>query len=611
MRILPRTALGRGLGHDLAAASAWGLALAVVERIGRSFTSDLEDALALAALGALAFATAAWHRRRPVGWVEALVWLAGRARARIREWAVGFGVDLRETPPVPQGIPRWILGTLGILAALGAVLLPLRAFLPSGMREALSPVWYTGYLGLLAVLWAALAAGAFFAAVLSLGMIHDEFSRRRRAPRRGDARRSGRAAERAAHYGYLALLLAAGHLLPPAAALALAFAAGAMTVAALALPGNPPLSFLWRALPGRMLRSIDWRTLVGLQFGVLALLVCDLTLLSAGGRILPAAPVEGGCAPFTEALGHVFAWAWAGGCTILAMQVLRAVRLGRSRNPARAAPGTLHVSGSLAPLARRSLREAVARKGWQVRFAPLPARPMDVAVELAEEPRAASISARWPLRLSPADLAGRAIWERLARRDEIQRRRQIMRGLEKLFKRAAARSPAGGQGHWLGLQHWFMLGMSRDREEAEADLKEGSFFGTIVGEPFHVGFPREARHHWWRIARALQVDLLFVEDPVPFPKLERVVRVLLETYDVHGGRQRAEERHFSGLPGVRVMIHEFRLDDERISASPYPQPSYEDLGRARVLHVFKDRQEGWARDEVPQDASGVPLSGAR
>ena len=39
--------------------------------------------------------------------------------------------------------------------------------------------------------------------------------------------------------------------------------------------------------------------------------------------------------------------------------------------------------------------------------------------------------------------------------------------------------------------------------------------------------------------------------------LERVLRVIAELYDVHGGKRKAEDLHFRGLPKVKVMIHEY------------------------------------------------------
>ena len=84
--------------------------------------------------------------------------------------------------------------------------------------------------------------------------------------------------------------------------------------------------------------------------------------------------------------------------------------------------------------------------------------------------------------------------------------------------------------------------------------------------------------------------------------------MMFEIYDVHGGRQRAEEMHFTGLPGVRVLIHNFDLSDTpRHGRANYPEPDYEDVGRARILHVFKDRGETDIETPVPKSWEGTPV----
>ena len=70
---------------------------------------------------------------------------------------------------------------------------------------------------------------------------------------------------------------------------------------------------------------------------------------------------------------------------------------------------------------------------------------------------------------------------------------------------------------------------------------------------------------------------------------------MLELYDVHGGKRRAEELHFRGLPKVKVMIHEYEPGNP-FRSDAYPEPKFDDLSRVRVLHVFRDRggHEGWS-----------------
>jgi hypothetical protein len=84
--------------------------------------------------------------------------------------------------------------------------------------------------------------------------------------------------------------------------------------------------------------------------------------------------------------------------------------------------------------------------------------------------------------------------------------------------------------------------------------------------------------------------------------------MMFEIYDVYGGRQRAEEKHFTGLPGIRVLFHDFDLSDSQHHGHDrYPEPDYEHVGRARILHVFKDRGEAEDDAPVPESWEGKPV----
>ncbi len=199
--------------------------------------------------------------------------------------------------------------------------------------------------------------------------------------------------------------------------------------------------------------------------------------------------------------------------------------------------------------------------------------------------------------------------ERLHRIAEIQSRRWIIRGLEKLFKRAARRSRRPGTGLWIGLQHWFLLGMAYDDEGDTAGERETTAIDEIVGPPYHRVFRPEARCHFWQVTRALEIDLIFVEHSIPFRRLVRVLRQMFETYDIFDGRQRAEEWHFRGFPGVRVVIQDFDFGAEAAERPEgYPEPEYTHVGRARILHVFKDRGEQETPDFVPKEREWLPIS---
>ena len=113
-----------------------------------------------------------------------------------------------------------------------------------------------------------------------------------------------------------------------------------------------------------------------------------------------------------------------------------------------------------------------------------------------------------------------------------------------------------------------------------------------------------------RSSQALQIDLIFVEDGVTFRRLVRVLRTMFEIYDMHGGRMPAREHHFAGLPGIRVILHEFEMNQANAHGrTSYPEPDYEEIGHARILHVFRDRGEATEREETPDAADWTPVAG--
>jgi hypothetical protein len=193
----------------------------------------------------------------------------------------------------------------------------------------------------------------------------------------------------------------------------------------------------------------------------------------------------------------------------------------------------------------------------------------------------------------------------VARRDEINRRRLLARGLREWFKDNGHRRFRRGSGYWLAPHLWFVPGITRDEDEDALDLRDTPLLSGIVGRPYHEWLPRSARHHFYQVMTALDLDLVFVEDGIGFAKLRAVLRVLFEHYDVHGGRRRIEERYLRGLPGTRVVIHDYELGHPFRRAN-YPQPDYEEVGRARILHVFKDRGDDTAEADVPTDSRGLP-----
>lgn len=343
-------------------------------------------------------------------------------------------------------------------------------------------------------------------------------------------------------------LLAAG-ILPtwPAVAAQVVFLVTA-TVALVAC--SPGLEVIWRYRGCGSVRTFDGRWLVWMQCAGSILITVILALISTGESVWPGAPpVQGaGTAPVTSLLGRSLLWMSVVGNALLLYCLVRLAIQGIRFNPVR--------------MQRRFARQAAATT-------------------------------------APHD-----------RRWEIQQRRRLIRGLQRLFRRAARQKGRRGTGLWFAPQHWYLFGMTRDDEHTVDS--ETRLVDQVVGLPYHRVFTPEARYHFWVVAQALKVDLIFVENGVEFRRLVGVLRMMFEIYDIYGGRRRAEEMHFTGLPGVRVLFHEFDMcTAAHHNRDRYPEPDYAEVGRARILHVFKDRGESPEDAPVPVADEGISvMSGA-
>ncbi len=94
---------------------------------------------------------------------------------------------------------------------------------------------------------------------------------------------------------------------------------------------------------------------------------------------------------------------------------------------------------------------------------------------------------------------------------------------------------------WLAPHWWFVDGVGR--EDADANPEDTA--PPLVGPPYHRILAARARQHAHAILRATHVDMIFVEDGVSFRNIERVLRVITELYDVHGGRRASRRTAFS------------------------------------------------------------------
>jgi hypothetical protein len=281
-------------------------------------------------------------------------------------------------------------------------------------------------------------------------------------------------------------------------------------------------------------------------------------------------------------MGNWLAWLTPGFLLSAGVFVFLAWR----NDPARPGRPRAHLTG-IPEADRKTVARQLRRRGWDVNFGE--PGPNDVRLRIVhpEASETHEFDPDWPLAVSRADLAGEFVYSRMARRDEIQLRRKLLRGLEKVFQEAKGRKSAGGCGYWLAPHLWFVAGLTRDEVTGGED--EPAFLTEVVGPPYGEVFTLPVRRYLYRLLKAQQVDLIFVEDGIGYRKLARVLRVLFEVYDKGAGQKRSEDVHFRGLTKVRVMFHDFDVDEPFRPSSKYPEPKFAPLGRLRVLHVFRDR----------------------
>jgi hypothetical protein len=571
--------------------------LLCVEAFGRGTPSDWYDAGLALVVASLAFVVHLHHRQQALAWVT---W-PRRQVQRIGQWlseqTFSISIDLRGSPPIKRGYPPLVVGLLIVLAAWCASAGLAAAGLPDNLRLIGTHGIYVVYLVGLVALWTVLLGACLFAVFVPLAMIHDAF-----VARFDGTGYRHRRPEMWALGLYLVGLALVGLLVPLWLQVTVCGLALFVNLISMAIPANTDVQFIWRPKDSVQVRSIPWGWWSACEFGLLTLLLCALVFTTAGVQVMGGSAAKSNM-PVTMLLGNLLGTLAPG---MLVAWVVHAV-ISRYRDPARPARPVLHVRNDVSAQERKQIRYAAARCGWAVRWSTQPLDRTNVGITLvpADQSCATDFDPPWPLPVSLADLDNPNVFDRLYRRHEITQRRLIVTGLERLFKRALRKDYRFGNGFLVAPHFWFVGGLSRDDQEEELDLNDSPLLSNTIGTPYHRSIARPARHHLYRMFRALQVDMLFVEDGVSYRKLVRVLRRLFEVYDKNAGQKRLEDFHLNGLHKLRVIIHEFQLD-EPYKMDGYPEPKYEQLGRARILHVFRDRGEQEELTETPFDFTQTP-----
>lgn len=595
--LLRSLADARGLKDRIRAKDLFSLLVVIVavgmlEVVGRLYSSELVDVASICVLTLVVAACVAWHRRWELVWTDGLwksfVSLAGRLKRLKFQW----GLDLRQEPPIPRGMPPLLVLLPAALLALVAITIAWNIWITLPVREVATHSSYVVYLLGAAAMWASLACIILVMAVVPGWMIADIVLTYASLPRDGAERLAW-----AVRIVYFIVVVALAVTLPTWVACGLLAVAAMLGLALPWLPRTWQPDCLWRGAADAPIRSMPLSTFFALQLLIVGL-VPAVPIVAALGPEAVGLPAAGAEFPISTLLGR--AAAWLCGCGMIVFFSLLGGHLFVSRwhDPARAAPTSLHVAGKLPRSVQAGLRQCLAGHGWQLRFAPRSPRRSDVCLDIADSEQPSTndpATGRRRLSCAKSQLAGEQTRHRIERRDAIQRRRILTGGLQSIFRRAAARRSRAGCGYWVAPHYWFVDGLTRD----DYDTEDTSVL-DVIPPLYHRAIPRPARHHFFQVCQALQVDLIFVEDGVGFAGLRRVLRVMFERYDIDGGTQPLAEIHFAGLPKIRVMIHDYSLDRPLVKTK-YPEPDYRHLGRVRILHIFRNRGEDDEQEPTPEE----------
>lgn len=570
--------------------AVWVVAVALLETAGPHSPSDAIDGLLLAGLIALAMATLRAHATHRLRWVGVVRRSLRSCGGLLRRFDTELGVDFRRTPRLRRGTPPPVLiATLLAASLLGGATLA-APLLPEGLRV-LSQHAFVPYLVVLGALWIALGMGIVMGVMMPIVALHDRLA----GVLEPGARRKRVALLSAATIGpvlLVALLVPAGYAAWGAATIFL------ITSATVALcPVRYEL--LWLDKAGER-RSMTWRRYTGLGSLVLTCFALLPLMVGLGDQWLGDG-FDATSLPMTRILARAFAWS----CLILSGTLLvqlygfiqRAVLFERAR---RSRP-TARLVGEVTP----EDEDVVRGMGWQL--AGDDARAGEVRVTFAEDaaPSDPLFGPTLPAQVPPGWLTEPDSPRRLARKRVQDLRRRVVRGVARAMKAVSGRKFEQGTGFWVTPHLWFSKGLTRDSCEGQS-VDGDPIIEERLGLPWERRMTWEARAYLCEVLTALQIDLIFVEDGVGARRFTQLLRTLFEVVDTHGARP-LEERQVSLVPGVRVLIQDDAGLERPLGRKGFPEPDYSDLGRARLLLVFRDRGGHAEREETPQDVRDRPL----
>ena len=581
---------------------AWmglGALLVGLELVGRVTERDLHDLLAAFALLSALLLLAMRRKQQSISGLA-------RAGVQVLRWLDLFrydhGFDLRGTPAYPARLPPvfWVLWLA--LSAWFCTAAGLWYLFPQGWRELGVNTSYVLYLCVFSLVWLSLIAGIILSLWTTLRVLDEQFRRFT-----GKRSRELRGLEFLLLIGYLMTLMMLGNWVPPLFAPLLCILIVASACLLLLRKRREVPAFLWRFGPGRPIFSVTSARTIAAISAVAAFLVACLVLTACGGHMWER-PDNADPMLLTHLIGVTAGWMMPG------LFLLFAVRLGSTLHddPANRSRLVLYVktTETQGPQAK-SIRECLERQGIDCEFVAGKIPKGEVGIEIVpqEQSQALEFQPKWPLAVSLEDLVQGDVFARILRRDELVLKRRALRGVRKLMAKAAEVRKRRGGGYLFAPQWWIIDGMQRE-EPGRAGMPG---VPRVLKPTYQQLFAPRVRQYWHQVLRALQIDMIFLEDGVSAPVFERILRSVFEIYDKHAGQRRAEDHLLPHFPKTRIQIDDWApgagLSAQRDDVPAYRERQYDELHRARVMMIFRDDEGEKVFEEDPYDISWEPSPG--
>ena len=582
----PRRRIGLGIGS---------LALLVaVEILGRRSPLDVVDAIGVAVVAMLIALAVLLMTLRGDHLPPVLISNAHKLWAGVRSTLLETGVDFRKTPPLPRRFPLRLLVLLAGLATIAWAAFHFRSALPGAARAALLAVSPTLYFVALGFLWSLLLLILVASGVFGWLHLHNRLWNAAMAPvRRGTV-------EFLVGLVWLSTIIAAGYAVPPWigwAVIDVACISGSL--AALTIARSDPILMAWRS-DGQDLvcvYSARWMILWNCFFFALFLLAVTMSATGVGRNGFLAEQT-----PVTMALGGTATWAGTSAYVLWVVQGPIQALVMSLRDPSRLVPTVLHVEdpGSLTSSELERLRD----HGFSCRPRADRAGDGALAIQIRDDESTREVlrlveQGREVLVIGRRSLLHPRVLAELRRIDSRRRRARVLDGLRGLFALAVARRFRSGTGFWIAPHLWYVRGLARDSDDLDL---------LTIGAPFRRVIPLPAREHLHRVFKALEIDLVFAEDGLAFDLIEQVFGRVFDHYDVMGPGP-IDDRDFAGIVQVRVIVHELTFRAS-LGREGYPEPNYEEVARARILHIMREREEGTEEATAPRSPHEEPLVAA-